>query len=70
MNTPRVIPISSSEINVTWTTPDLVTEVRGNILMFEVVVTVNNTGNEWAPAYEDKVGLLYLNTNCIIFLLN
>nr|XP_018671138.2 usherin isoform X1 [Ciona intestinalis] len=56
MGSPMLEAISSFEVNITWEAPDPVMEVRGNVVMYQVILTQNNTsGNPNAPPFEDVV---------------
>ncbi|XP_076812806.1 usherin-like isoform X3 [Clavelina lepadiformis] len=53
---PRLRPFSSFQMNITWRAPDPVTEARGDVKMYQVILTRNNTsGNPFAPPNEDVV---------------
>lgn len=62
MPEPRVEPVSSSEVKVTWLAPDPVSEVRGDVKMYQVIMVKNNTGIlEHAPPIQNLVSLhIYL----------
>ena len=59
MHPPVLDPVSSFEVNITWKAPDPVSEVRGQVVMYQVILTRNNTsGNPFAPPTEDVVSEL------------
>uniref|UniRef100_H2YEQ8 Usherin n=1 Tax=Ciona savignyi TaxID=51511 RepID=H2YEQ8_CIOSA len=56
MTSPTLEAVSSFEVNITWEAPDPVTEARGNVVMYQVILTQNTTsGNPNAPPYEDVI---------------
>lgn len=60
MSTPRAWAVSSSQINITWVAPDPITEIRGNVKMYQVVWIKQNTDTEYnVPAEEDVVSIVF-----------
>jgi len=56
MNPPKLDPVSSFEVNITWEAPDPVKEARGKVVMYQVILTRNSTNhNPFAPPTEDVV---------------
>jgi len=56
MSRPVLTPISSFEINILWKAPHPVNQARGEVVMYQVILTRNNTsGNPFAPPLEDAV---------------
>ena len=69
MPPPQLDPISSSDVNISWEIPDMVTEVRGLVVMYQVVmVTSNRDVNPYAPEKEDKVRTLLHNYILLLIL--
>ncbi|XP_077967518.1 usherin-like isoform X1 [Styela clava] len=64
---PRAWAVSSSQVNITWQSPDPVTEVRGDVKWYQVLWRKNNI-NPYAPPTTDVV--LFSDPRRLQFLAN
>lgn len=60
MGKPRAWAVSSSEINITWVQPDPVSEIRGDVKMYQVIWVKKNTDTEYnMPPKENVVWIFW-----------